>query len=192
MPVPRVPGACAAPDALAAQTVPLDLTATLTVNSAPPVQVNVRLLGTGDVAGIDPHQVVRTDPHSAPPTRAQLSGCDQLDRPTIRGCSRPKLRGDDAASMASPANVAFVPWVRQGAAAALTTPDALAAQTVPLDLTATLTVNSAPPVQANVRLRGPGDVVGIDPHQIVRTDPRPGTADFEPNYLAAIEFDRPD
>ena len=63
---------------------------------------------------------------------------------------------------------------------------------MPLDLTATLTVNSAPPVQANVRLLGPGDVVGIDPQQVVRTDPRPGTADFEPNYLAAIEFDRPD
>src|SRR5262245_59556639 len=95
--------------------------------------------------------------------------------------------------MATPANVAFIPWVRQGAAAALTTPDSFSpAQTVPLDLTATLAVNSGPPVQANVRLLGPGDVVGIDPHQVVRTDPRPGTADFEPNYLAAIEFDRPD
>jgi len=91
-----------------------------------------------------------------------------------------------------PANVTFLPWVRQGAAAAVTTPDALAAQTVSLTLSASLTVNSAPPVQANVRLLGPGDVIGIDSHQIVRTDPRPGTADFEPNYLAAIEFDRPD
>ena len=32
-----------------------------------------------------------------------------------------------------------------------------------------------------VRLRGPADVVGIDRHQVVRTDPRPGTSDFEPN-----------
>src|SRR3954454_12496861 len=91
------------------------------------------------------------------------------------------------------ANVAFVPWVRQGAAAALTTADTQAPdQTVPLDLTASVTVNSAPPVQAQVRLLGPGDVVGIDPQQIVRTDPRAGSNDFEPNYLAAIEFDRPD
>ena len=91
------------------------------------------------------------------------------------------------------ANVAFVPWVRQGAAAALTTADTQAPdQTVPLDLTASVTVNSEPPVEAQVRLLGPGDVVGIDPQQIVRTDPRAGSNDFEPNYLAAIEFDRPD
>src|SRR4030095_2701741 len=47
-----------------------------------------------------------------------------------------------------------------------------------------------PPV--NVRLRGPADIVGIDAHQIIRTDPRPGTTDFEPNCFPSIEFDRPD
>src|SRR5687768_11221628 len=91
------------------------------------------------------------------------------------------------------ANVAFLPWVRQGAAAALTTVDDLAAtQNVPVKLTAALTINRAPEVRVEVRLLGPGDVVGIDPQQIVRTDPRPGSADFEPNYFPAIEFDRPD
>ena len=34
-----------------------------------------------------------------------------------------------------------------------------------------------------MRLRGPADVVGIDAHQIVRMDPRPGSDDFEPNYF---------
>jgi hypothetical protein len=91
------------------------------------------------------------------------------------------------------ANVAFLPWVRQGAAAALTTVDTLAAtQNVPVELTAALALNSAPPVSVDVRLLGPGDVAGIDPQQIVRTDPRPGSVDFEPNYFPAIEFDRPD
>jgi hypothetical protein len=91
------------------------------------------------------------------------------------------------------ANVAFVPWVRQGAAAALTTVDTLAAtQDAPVKLSAALTINRAPEVKVDVRLLGPGDVVGIDPQQIVRTDPRPGSADFEPNYFPAIEFDRPD
>ena len=61
-----------------------------------------------------------------------------------------------------------------------------------VDLTATLTINSAPAMPVTVRLRGPADVVGIDPHEIVRTDPRPNTTDFEPNYFPAIEFDRPD
>lgn len=95
--------------------------------------------------------------------------------------------------MATPATVAFVPWVRQGAAASLTTPDTqLPTQAVPLQMSAAVTINNAHTVQANVRLLGPGDLIGIDTQQVVRTDPRPGTLDFEPNYLAAIEFDRPD
>jgi hypothetical protein len=39
---------------------------------------------------------------------------------------------------------------------------------------------------------GPGDVIGIDPAQVVRRAPRPGEHAFEPNYLAAIEFAHPD
>ena len=50
----------------------------------------------------------------------------------------------------------------------------------------------APLPAVPVRLRGPADVVGIDVHQVVRTDPRPGTADFEPNCFPSIEFDRAD
>jgi hypothetical protein len=87
----------------------------------------------------------------------------------------------------------FLPWVRQGAAGSITTPDSLGqAQQGVAGLTASLAVNSAPPVSVPVRLRGPADVVGIDPHEIVRMDPRPGTSDFEPNYFPSIEFDRPD
>ncbi|MDM0047976.1 hypothetical protein [Variovorax sp. J22R115] len=91
------------------------------------------------------------------------------------------------------ANLSLLPWVRQGAAASITTPDSLGAgQHAVADLSAVLSVNgsAAPPV--TVRLRGPADVVGIDANQIVRRDPRPGSIDFEPNYFAAIEFDRPD
>ena len=35
-------------------------------------------------------------------------------------------------------------------------------------------------------------MVGIDRHQVVRTDPRPATTDFEPNCFPSIEFDRAD
>ena len=35
---------------------------------------------------------------------------------------------------------------------------------------------------------GPGDVLGINPNTIVRTEPRNWVTDFEPNYLAFIEF----
>jgi len=91
------------------------------------------------------------------------------------------------------ANVTFLPWVRQGAAASITTLDTLGPnQRGAIDLDAALTINDADPIPVPVRLRGPADVVGIDPNEIVRMDPRPGTADFEPNYFAAIEFDRPD
>src|SRR5262245_45848875 len=91
------------------------------------------------------------------------------------------------------ADVVFFPWVRQGAAAAIGVTDTLKpAQRGVVDLTANLSINSSPVPAVTVRLRGPADVVGIDPNEIVRMDPRPGTADFEPNYFAAIEFDRPD
>ena len=91
------------------------------------------------------------------------------------------------------ANLSFLPWVRQGAAAAISTVDTLgAAQRAVADLTAALAVNDAPVPPITVRLRGPADVVGIDANQIVRMDPRPGSSDFEPNYFPCIEFDRAD
>ena len=92
-----------------------------------------------------------------------------------------------------PANLSFLPWVRQGAAGAIDTVDTLGAgQPAVADVSINLAVNNdaLPPVQ--VRLRGPADVVGIDAHQVIRTDPRPGTSDFEPNCFPSIEFDRPD
>ena len=49
---------------------------------------------------------------------------------------------------------------------------------------------AAPPVTVNVF--GPGDVIGIDPRYVIRTEPRPFTVNFEPNYLCGIEFDTPD
>jgi hypothetical protein len=55
-----------------------------------------------------------------------------------------------------------------------------------------LQINSADEIEHQVRLYGPGDVIGIDPQQVVRTEPRDHSTDFEPNYFPAIEFDRPD
>ena|SRR5271165_4528913 len=48
----------------------------------------------------------------------------------------------------------------------------------------------APPVTVN--LFGPGDVIGVDPRYVVRTEPRPLAVSYEPNYLCGIEFDTPD
>lgn len=91
------------------------------------------------------------------------------------------------------ASVVFLPWVRQGAAAAINIADTLGSNMRgAVDLKATLAINSVPGDPITVRLRGPADVVGIDPHEVVRVDPKPSTTDFEPNYFPGIEFDRPD
>ena len=93
----------------------------------------------------------------------------------------------------SDASVVFLPWVRQGLAARITTADPL---TTPLPAQAPLGVsvgvNNVDTASVGVRLYGPADVLGLDPRQIVRTEPPAGTNDYESNDLAAIEFDNPD
>src|SRR5262249_5043461 len=42
------------------------------------------------------------------------------------------------------------------------------------------------------KIYGPGDVTGVDPREIIRTDPHHRFTNFEPNYFPSIEFDRPD
>ena len=92
-----------------------------------------------------------------------------------------------------PANLSFLPWVRQGAASAIATVDSLGPRQAGVaDVSIGLEINNAPLPPVAVRLRGPADVVGIDTHQVVRTDPRPNTSDFEPNCFPSIEFDRAD
>jgi hypothetical protein len=96
--------------------------------------------------------------------------------------------------MAEPAaNYVFLPWVRQGAAAGIQTIDMTPNQPAVVSVSVKLRINNTPPdVERQVRLYGPGDVIGIDPQQVVRTEPRHLATDFEPNYFPAIEFDRPD
>lgn len=93
------------------------------------------------------------------------------------------------------AQVLFLPWLRQGLAARLANADTLATSLpASTDLTVTLGVTNTPANNpgATVRMRGPGDVIGIDPRQVVRTEPSAGSTDFEALDLAAIEFDNPD
>ncbi len=92
----------------------------------------------------------------------------------------------------------FLPWVRQGAAGAFKNPDSLApvlarADGKPLPLfPVRLRINNQVNVDVALRMLGPGDVTGIDPRVVIRVDPPAHSADFEPNYLACIEFDPPD
>ena len=62
------------------------------------------------------------------------------------------------------ANYIFLPWVRQGAASGIKTPDMSANQPGVVSVKVMLGVNNAPPdIERQVRLYGPGDVTGIDP-----------------------------
>src|SRR5262252_3772887 len=88
--------------------------------------------------------------------------------------------------------ITLLPWVRQGA-----TTGSLPVETLAETLKASVTVRvdvslNSDTAGVNARLYGPGDVVGIDARQIVRTDPRPRAADVEAKYLASVEFAQPD
>jgi hypothetical protein len=48
--------------------------------------------------------------------------------------------------------------------------------------------SSALTTPREIELYGPGDVVGIDPSEIVGHYPQPGTPDAEPNYFCHVEF----
>jgi len=90
------------------------------------------------------------------------------------------------------ANLIFLPWMRQGAAAALLAPDTFGAQQPGVAAAqAGLMINGSTPVSVPVRLMGPGHVTGLDPRQIIRSEPAPGSRAVEPNYFALVEFDEP-
>ncbi|MFB9237863.1 hypothetical protein ACFFWC_20255 [Plantactinospora siamensis] len=86
----------------------------------------------------------------------------------------------------------FLPWLRTGLATHLTGAPGTAARAsvdVPLRLAAetpggVVTTD----VSRAVQLYGPGDVIGVDPRAISRTEPRPWITNVEANFLAHIEF----
>lgn len=92
----------------------------------------------------------------------------------------------------------FVSWVRRGIGASVNSSPSGSGQnrvTVNVQVSIVDQNGKAYPTQPSlvkVQLYGPGDVIGIDPRCIIKTEPVKGTPNFEPNYLCAIEFDSPD
>jgi len=91
----------------------------------------------------------------------------------------------------------FLPWLRQGLANQIQAPDFDASVKVRAAVTIDLQVvgdkvggggSDSAPISRPVALFGPGDIAGIDRRAIVRTEPRDWITNFEPNYLAHIEF----
>ena len=93
----------------------------------------------------------------------------------------------------------FLAWTRRGVAASIAQPDtgelpdraSLSVQLAVSSVQGTTTTISNPAAKT-VEVFGPGDVVGIDPRHIIRTEPRNFTSNYEPNYLCGIDFDSPD
>jgi hypothetical protein len=93
----------------------------------------------------------------------------------------------------SDANLVFLPWLRQGLAARFLTPDPLSAPLpARLSLQARVDINQGEGGSVALTVAGAGEVIGVDPRQIVRMEPPPGTGDYESNDLVAVEFDNPD
>ena len=84
----------------------------------------------------------------------------------------------------------FLPWLRRGIANQLQAA-ATATSRASLAVTVRLASDTAPAVDVpakTVLLTGPGDIVGLNPHMVLRTEPRQGVTNFEPNYLAYVDF----
>ena len=83
----------------------------------------------------------------------------------------------------------FLPWLRRGIANQLQTAAAAASRA---SIAVTVRVRSdsgALDVPAKpVSLVGPGDIIGVNTQMVVRTEPRPGVTNFEPNFLAYVDF----
>jgi hypothetical protein len=89
---------------------------------------------------------------------------------------------------------AFLPWLRQGVANAITAPPAgsmRASIHVELDLSGNPVAGGAPLTQTiaqDISVYGPGDILGILGNAVIRTEPRQGVTNFEANYLAGVDF----
>jgi hypothetical protein len=83
----------------------------------------------------------------------------------------------------------LLPWVRRGIGSQVTGTPTVNYATVPLSISVNGAAVPAPP---RIRLPGPGDVKTVDARAFIRTNPKDGADNFEPNYLAIVELATPD
>lgn len=91
----------------------------------------------------------------------------------------------------------FLPWLRQGLANNITTGDLVSSVKTRAKISVSVTISSSggspapgdpPPVNKEMALYGPGDIIGIESRAIFKVEPRDWITNFEPNYLPYIEF----
>ncbi|XXF76152.1 hypothetical protein P2318_24240 [Myxococcaceae bacterium GXIMD 01537] len=88
-------------------------------------------------------------------------------------------------------NLTFLPWVRQGLAAALNTTAAAARPSVSVQVKLQQDGQAARTVDVAAELFGPGDVVALDRGAVIRTWPAPN-GQLTDDTLVAVELDRAD
>lgn len=105
----------------------------------------------------------------------------------------------------NPAEFSFLPWLRYGLGNQITEEDSLGGNLpaspvldrpevqVAFDIEASKKGATAPSNPSNtisktVKIQGPGDVLGIDPKMVIRTNPKKGVENFEIENLAYVEF----
>ena len=91
----------------------------------------------------------------------------------------------------------FLPWLRQGLARGIAGPDPRSGplpSRAAIEASVTLedSLGSRRAASSPLAILGPGDVAAIDPAQIVRREPVPGTADADWSLLPAVELAAPD
>lgn len=85
----------------------------------------------------------------------------------------------------------FLPWLHQGLGGRIETVDPIGPNPGPPVERAAIAIDfdvNGAPVGNTVHLIGPGDVIGINPQAIVKTEPHHWITNFEPNYLPYVEF----
>ena len=86
----------------------------------------------------------------------------------------------------------FRSWLRTGFAAALDGDPARGSERAAIPLTAGLEGEPSRAVPIALQLAGPGDVAGLDPREVVRTEPYDGCPHFESAYFPYVELASPD
>lgn len=86
----------------------------------------------------------------------------------------------------------FLPFALSGLASAMVTPTTGLRATTEVSIPVTDDAGGAETVRRTVSLYGPGDVLGVDPLQILRRYPAPGSTNAEETFHAHMEFDRPE
>src|SRR5918995_1810149 len=85
----------------------------------------------------------------------------------------------------------FNSWLRRGAGTRIAEVDNLGAGVTPVKERPTIPIDvtlNTETIHKDFSLVGPGDIIGINPSMVVRTEPLHLITNFEPNYLPFVEF----